>query len=120
MEWYVPLTILPAIALIILSTSNFLIALNNEIYQLEKNKDDSAWIIAQKLKQLRRLGIAMALLYSGTLCFMFAALSKAIYNGEILFNCLMIVAVLFVTVALGFLFVHSIKAIEIRQKHLKK
>lgn len=34
MEWYVPMTILPGIGLIILSTSNFLIALNIEIAQL--------------------------------------------------------------------------------------
>lgn len=34
MEWYLPITIMPAIGLIILSTTNFIIALNNEIYEL--------------------------------------------------------------------------------------
>ena len=113
MEWYAPLTILPAICLIILSTSNFLIALNDEIYQLEKEKDVNEWIIDQKLKQLKRLGIANALLYSSALFFMFSALFKAIYHEEMLYNCLMITAVFFVTIALSFLFIHSIKAIKI-------
>ena len=120
MEWYAPLTILPAICLIILSTSNFLIALNNEIYQLEKEKDVNEWIIDQKLKQLKRLGIANALLYSSALFFMFSALFKAIYHEEMLYNCLMITAVFFVTIALSFLFIHSIKAIKIRHQHLKQ
>jgi len=118
-EWYAPLTILPAIGMIILSTSNFLVSLNNEIYQLEKDKNVNGWIINQKLKQLKRLGIANALLYSSAILFMFSALSKAIYDTDMLFNCLMIIAVLLVTVALSFLFIHSIKAIKIRHKHLK-
>ena len=118
--WYVPLTILPAIGLIILSTSNFLVALNSEIYQLERNNDVGEWIIEQKIKQLRRLGIATALLYSSALLFMFSALSKAIYHGEELFDCLMIIGVIFFTIALSFLFTHATKAISIRQKHLKE
>jgi hypothetical protein len=35
MEWYGPLTILPAIALVILSTSNFIVSSNSEIQALE-------------------------------------------------------------------------------------
>ena len=118
-EWYAPLTILPAIGMIILSTSNFLVSLNNEIYQLEKDTNVNGWIINQKLKQLRRLGIANALLYSSALFFMFSALSKAIYNIDTWFKYLMIAAVFFVTIALIFLFIHSILAIKTRHKHLE-
>ena len=96
-----------------------MVALNGEIYQLESNKDVSERIIDQKIKQLRRLGIANALLYLSALFFMFAALCEAIHNNLTLFKILMIVAVFLVTVALIFLFIHSIKAIEVRQKHLK-
>ncbi len=39
MQWILPLTVLPGIALIILSTSNLVISLNNEITQLNKEKD---------------------------------------------------------------------------------
>ena len=86
LEWYAPLTILPAVGLIILSTSNFLVALNNEIYQLEKDGDINEWIINQKLKQLKRLGIAMTLLYSSALFFMFSALLKSAYNACLLYT----------------------------------
>ena len=86
MEWYAPLTILPAIGLIILSTTNFLISLNTEIYQLEKEKETNNWIIRQKMKQLKRLGIANALLYASALFFMFSALLKIFYQKESLFQ----------------------------------
>ena len=119
LEWYAPLTILPAVGLIILSTSNFLVALNNEIYQLEKDGDINEWIINQKLKQLKRLGIAMTLLYSSALFFMFSALLKSAYNADVMFDCLMVIAVVFVTTALGLLFFHSVKAIKIRHTHLE-
>ena len=52
MEWYIPLTVLPAIALIILSTSNFLVGLNSELNQLERNRDVSDWIIDPKNKTI--------------------------------------------------------------------
>jgi len=50
MEWYGPLTILPAVALIIMSTSNFIIALNEEIILLQHEKEKLIEIIDLKLK----------------------------------------------------------------------
>lgn len=120
MDWYVPLTVLPAVALIILSTSNFLIALNGEIYQLEKSENVSDWVIEKKIKQLRNLGFANILLYASALFFMFSALIMAIYNEPLLFKCLMIIAVILFTSALIFLFMHAARAIRIRHEHLKK
>ena len=38
MEWYGPLTILPTIGLLILSTSRFIISLNEEVSKLERDK----------------------------------------------------------------------------------
>jgi len=49
MEWYAPLTIL-AIGLIILSTTNFLISLNTEIYQLGKETEQNENVINGKIK----------------------------------------------------------------------
>ena len=114
MEWYAPLSILPAIGLIILSTSNFIVALNSELYQLEENKEANKWIITQKLKQLKRLGIAAALLYSSALFFMFATFSQGFGMKEGMFKSLMIIGVSLATIALGFLFVHALRAIKVR------
>lgn len=39
MQWIIPITVLPGIALIVLSTSNILLNLNNEVTQLNKEKE---------------------------------------------------------------------------------
>ena len=61
-QWYIPITILPGICLIVLSTSNLLIALNSEIIQLCQGKNHIE-IVNRKIKQLERLSKAMILLY---------------------------------------------------------
>lgn len=119
MEWYGPLTILPAIALLILSTTTFIIALNNEIIELVNDEEKYAKIIQLKMKQLKRLGIANAFLYACALLFMVAGLSMAFTNNSNLFLYLMLGGVITAVVALSFLFLHSLGSILIRQKHLK-
>jgi len=118
MEWYGPLTILPAIGLIILSTANFILALNNEIYQLEKEKVNE-WVIKEKLKQLKRLGSANALLYSSAIFLLISVLSKGLFESNLMFKTVIIIAITLITSALIILFIHSIKAISIRHKSLK-
>ncbi len=121
MEWYVPMTILPGLGLIILSTSNFLIALNKEIIKLCKDAESNREIIDLKVIQMKRLSVAMAFLYSGVLSFLLAGLS-GVTNlvGKTLFQGLMIAGVLFVTIAIIVLLIYSIKAVGIRQQFLKK
>lgn len=118
MEWYGPLTILPAIGLVILSTANFLVSLNDEIYRLEKDKENKV-IIMQKLKQLKRLGRANALLYLSAVLFLFSALEKVLLQSNMLFRLLMILGTILMALALVILFIHSLKAITIRHKNLK-
>ncbi len=119
MEWYGPITVLPAIGLIIMSTSNFIVALNNEIVELEMADKPNEQIIVLKLAQLRRLGIANASLYASCLFFMVAGLSTAIFENEEAQKFLMIFGVILTTIALTFLFIHSFKAVSIRHKRLK-
>ena len=52
MEWYIPITILPGIGLLILSTSNFLIALNSEIQALNQDMGKYQVIVFEKIQQL--------------------------------------------------------------------
>jgi len=119
MEWYGPLTILPAIALLILSTTTFIIALNNKIIELVNDEKKYAKIIQLKMIQLEKLGIANAFLYACALLFMVAGLSMAFTNNSNLFLYLMLEGVITAVVALSFLFLHSLGSILIRQKHLK-
>ena len=119
MEWYGPLTVLPAIALLILSTSNFIIALNNEVSKLGKKHKKNAQIIDLKLAQLKRLGIANVCFYTGVLLFLVAGILKALIDFDTLFYTIMLIGVISTTIAILFLFIHSIKSVTIRQKHLK-
>ena len=64
-QWYIPITILPGICLIILSTSNLLIALDGEIFILCRDQTPIN-IIRKKIHQLERLSKAMVLLYIAT------------------------------------------------------
>ena len=118
MEWYGPITVLPAVALLILSTSNLVSSLNVELFQLEQMEKLNTEIIKMKLEQLRKLGIAMALLYVSTLLFLLAGISKAIFLTDAFLEPLMLIGVLSIAFALGFLLIHSLKAVSIRQKHL--
>ncbi|MEM9685639.1 MAG: hypothetical protein AAF934_01790 [Bacteroidota bacterium] len=119
MEWYGPLTVLPALGLLILSTSNFIVALNNEITALEHPEKKNIAIIRLKLAQLKRLSIANAFLYAGALLFLIAGISKALLERPSVFYILMLLGVFATTTALAFLFVHALKSIRIRQQHLK-
>ncbi len=119
MEWYGPLTILPAVALIILSTSTFIVALNNEIAVMETDPKCNPEIIVKKIKQLKRLGIANGFLYGSALIFLIAGMLKMLIASDKLFLFTMLAGVMLITVALFFLVVHSVKSINIRQKHLK-
>ncbi len=119
MEWYGPLTILPAVALIILSTSGFIIELNKEISVMEKEKNSDTGIIKLKIKQLKRLGTANGFLYGSALIFLVAGIIKMLFASEALFLFIMLLGVVAITIALTFLFIHSVKSIHIRQKHLQ-
>jgi len=120
MEWYGPLTIMPAIGLIIMSTSNFTVGLISEIERLEMDEDRARCmhIIEKKLTQLRLLSVAISLLYASILFFLFASLSNLFVSKEIVFNLLMAAAVISTTTAMVLLFIYSLKATQIRQEHL--
>ena len=119
MEWYGPLTVLPAIGLIIMSTGNFIVHLNNEIVEMEMSEKPNEEIISLKLGQLKRLGIANASLYAACLFFLLAGLATAIFENHEFQKIFMIIGVVLTTVALSFLFVHSFKAVSIRHRRLK-
>ena len=64
-HWYLPITILPGIGLLILSTSNQLIALSNEISERLKLEICNDQISQRKLKQLKLLNKGLVGLYIG-------------------------------------------------------
>ncbi|MEM8847001.1 MAG: hypothetical protein AAFY00_00285 [Bacteroidota bacterium] len=120
MDWYIPITIVPAIGLIILSTSNLLIALSSEIKELIKGKNTVEPLIQVKLKQLKRLSWAMILLYVSVASFVVSGLIAGVYESghQMVSDVSIYVVVLGIFVALAALFIliaYALSALRIRQ-----
>ena len=77
-NWYLPITIMPGIGLLILSTSNLMITLSNEIATLIKEQTVAESIISRKLIQLKTLNRAMTLLYLAVACLAVAGVVGAL------------------------------------------
>jgi len=82
MQWIIPITVIPGIALIILSTSNILLSLNNEVTQLHREKEKYGEIIKMKLQQMKRLNWSLVLLYIGILIFLVSGVLGAITDPD--------------------------------------
>ncbi|NER14609.1 hypothetical protein GWK08_14230 [Leptobacterium flavescens] len=116
--WYIPITILPGIALLILSTSNILIALSNEIADRIKQNIDPL-MTKRKLSQLNLLTKGLVGLYVGAGSMVIAGILAGIQNFIALTKDLATVSMLIGTISLfisiGFLITFSFKAVRIRQ-----
>ena len=119
MEWYIPLTILPGIGMIILSTSNLLIAINNEIRDLNLEKDKYQTIISAKIKQLKRLNYALIAEYLCAFIFVVGGILGGMTKNDNVINSLILLGVAFLGIAIVFLIYYSLKSLVTRQEHLK-
>jgi len=118
MDWYIPITLLPGIALLILSTSNFIIAINVEIQGLKEKEELYEEIIKLKLIQLKRLSYAISGLYISTLFFTITGLFASLeYSDDIMFSTVSI-GTSIMTFSVVLLIIYSISAISIKKKHL--
>lgn len=119
MQWYIPITIIPGIGLIIMSTSSLLIALNTEVTLLNRKREVFGEIIALKIGQMKRLNWAMVFLYLAILCFLLSGLLAVLINPvALLIQIIMIAGVSSSLVAIIFLISFGFRAVSIRQKHL--
>ena len=119
MEWYLPMTIIPGIGLLILSTSNIMLSTNAEITHLLSDKEKYLPTIEAKLVQLKRLSVSIVFLYFGVLLFLFTGILKVLSpSQEAGAKVLLLLGVMAVTASILILLVHSVKAVSIRQKHL--
>ena len=119
MQWYIPITIIPGLGLIIMSTSNLLIALNTEVSHLNRKREVFGEIIALKIGQMKRLNWAMVFLYIAILCFLLSGLLAVLINPvALLIRIIMIVGVASSLVAIIYLISFGFRSVNIRQKHL--
>ena len=84
MDWYIPITILPAVGLLIVSTTAQMMSLSAEIGGIlsEKCTPFEHKLSGVKIKQLTRLTRATALLYISAACFVLAGIIGAILPAD--------------------------------------
>ena len=123
-NWYVPITIVPAIGLLILSTSNLLVALSNEIKNLLDSEVNREELMSRKLSQLKVLSNVMVALYISVACFVISGLLAGLFqsigrtfDGALYISIGGILCALF---GLGALIMYSFRAVKIRQDQFHK
>lgn len=120
MDWYFPITLIPGIALLILSTTNFILGLNIELAQLAEENSRYEEIINLKIKQLKRTNRAVFWFYMGIFLFLISGMGVAFTSfSEKWPKFILLAGVLSTTLAIIFLLVFSTKAVRIRIQFLE-
>lgn len=118
MEWYIPITILPGVGMMILSTSNILISLNDEIRELNGEKEKYKSITSAKIKQLKRLNYALIVQYISAFLFVTGGVIGGVIKNDKPTIYLVFLGVVLLATSIILLIKYSLKSLIIRQKHL--
>jgi uncharacterized membrane protein (DUF485 family) len=124
-KWYLPITILPGIGLLILSTARLMVSLNKEMEALLKEATNFEHLLQKKLQQLRLLTLSLTGLYISTALMVLSGLVSFLKNVAAgaaatwgLAILLLGVALIFISLVL--LIIYSVKAVNIRQGHFEQ
>ncbi|MFT7119921.1 MAG: hypothetical protein ACJAZ9_000090 [Neolewinella sp.] len=122
MDWYIPITILPAICLLILSTTTQLLGISTEIGSILSGGCNTFEhkISGLKIKQLTRLTQATTLLYVSAACFVLSGILGALFpEGGTMIKAMpdyvLLFGVIMTLLALGLLVIYGFKTISIRK-----
>ena len=122
-DWYIPITIIPGIGLLILSTSNMMVTLSSEINTLIHGEDKNEAIIKRKLLQLKLLNRAMVLFYISIASLVTAAfiagISVKLDTAQNATLYVIILGIMMLLLGLFWLIKYSYKAVSIRQDQFK-
>lgn len=120
MEWYLPLTLISGSGLIIMSSASQIISLNAEIERLATDKD-YAVIVDRKVKQLKRLTLAMSLLYGSMLFIIVSALINAadIKALEPISFYVLMAGIFCLLFAIIFLVIYAVISVQVRQQQVQ-
>lgn len=118
-NWYLPITIVPGLGLLILSTSNLMISLSNEICSMLSEYQGNN-LLQRKLSQLKMLNTAMIFFYVAVAFLLCSSLANGMVHVETAARFLSIAAVIFALVGLIMLVLYSLRAVGIRQDQYNK
>lgn len=113
-NWYLPITIVPGLGLLILSTSNLMVTLSNEISAMLDTAKEKT-IIARKLKQLKLLNMAMVFFYVAVALLLISAVCNGLYAIDKVSLYISVLAIFFALIGLFALVTFSFRAVSIRQ-----
>ncbi len=120
-EWYFPITILPGVGLLIMSTTHLSTSLSQEIGGLVA--DDVSFnhdIILKKIGQLSRLNISLTGFYVSCCTLVLSGLFSGLYDRNSFSELLLFTSVTAIFFALILLIIYSAKAVMIKRKQFKK
>ncbi|MEP3837767.1 MAG: hypothetical protein ABJM36_08970 [Algibacter sp.] len=117
-NWYLPITIVPGLGLLILSTSNLMVTLSNEINAMIVNSKKKT-IITKKLKQLKLLNMAMVFFYVAVALLLISAVLNGLYTVDKISLYISVLAIIFALIGLFSLVIFSFRAVSIRQNQFK-
>ena len=113
-SWYLPMTIVPGLGLLILSTSNLMVTLSNEIKAMISSSG-SKDIISRKLSQLKLINLAMVFFYSSIAFLLVSALISGASKIQGISLYISKLAIFFAFLGLIILMFYSFRAVGIRQ-----
>ena len=125
-KWYLPITIIPAVGLLLISTSNLINGLSQEIAQMIKDKNPRLEdIIEMKITQLGRLNRAMVGFYISAACLVLASffsglLTNAMINHKVYMFAFMIISIGSSFISIVFLSIYSLMAVRIKREQFKR
>ena len=117
-NWYLPITIVPGLGLLILSTSNLMVTLSNEIDAMIENSKQEATIVI-KLKQLKLLNMAMVFFYVAVALLLVSAVGNGLYTIDKASLYISVLAIIFALIGIISLIIYSFRAVSIRQNQFK-
>ena len=120
MNWYLPITIIPGLGMLILSTVTQILNLSTEISELVTQKCSvfQHEISARKIKQLGLLTRANALLYLATGSYVLSGILGVVFESESMVSIPSItlyVGTIFVFMAITLLITYAFRAVKIRK-----
>lgn len=124
-NWVIPLTLLPGIGMMILSTSNLSIAISQEISGLIQNESCDTHLVERKISQMSLLNRALVTLYLGASSFAITGLIGGVSVVRELvihdtFTVFIIAGMACLVIATIFLITFSIRAVRIKKNQYLK
>ena len=119
-SWILPITLLPGIGLLIMSTSNLVIALSEEIDHLEHRHRERMPLTEKKINQLDLINKALVGLYISAGVFTLSGILLGIYPEQEFTKWLLGFGVLIVFLSLVLLIIYSFRSVNIRRIQYKE